>query len=865
MAAAQNTGQPFIEFLGSFDKGINSGIDPLLLPQNQLSYAVNMSARGTFAHPRPPVITRTMTFPVPDTAGVETAVKKGLWQGAAYYRSDTLVGSLIAQISGRLFQFTPQANNTVAVTEITVIDPMTLLPDPNSATAPQAWLWQAEKWMIVQNGVANINPIFFNGTTSARSNYSLPVLFSTTTVTATFKVDAIGAVTGAVNFTDNTNMVVGDIITFKKFGQYVVTTVTPGAPGTATLTNQTATPLGSVVPIGTVVSWQHIGTQLPPGRMGCYGLGRVWMSLVDGEQFVAGDLVGGSSGTQAENYRDSVLSITENSYLAGGGNFFVPGSVGSIQAMIFQAILDQQLGQGPLLVVTPTITFSCQAPLDRTTWTSVQNPIVTEGMIANGGMGQYSTIAVNGDTIMRAVDGIRSLILARRDFNTWGNTPISFEMNRVLPLDAPNLLPYSSAIFFDNRLMVTLAPTASTQGVYHKGLVVLNADPLSGIAGKAPSIWEGVWLGLQPLQLVTGIFDTVQRAWAFCLNTTTNEIELRELLAEGLAFDNKQYYDNGTDPITYILESAQLFKDPNTGDRKFKQLHNGEIFVDQLVGVVNFRVQYQPDQWPGWVDWFSWTECATPTNSNDPTTQNYQPGFQPRMGLGQPRVDDCDPCTNRPLRNGYSFQVRITITGQCRFLGARFECIPLPEPQFAPQVCAVPPVPPNLVPAKICGCPGLPLSVNITASGGTPPYVFTFPNGLPNGLIANSLNDTTVNLSVGVVPASFGTSSFLITVTDNNLQSSTQSFSMVIQGPSNNYTTPGQVGVPYSSQPIFSGGVAPYVVSLASGTLPTGLTLASDGTLSGTPSAAGTYDFFITDTDAEGCTCTTEMFVIINP
>lgn len=667
----------FIEFLGSFDRGINSGIDPLLLPQNQLSYAVNMSARGTFAHPRPPIITRTLTFPVPDTAGVEVAVKKGLWQGAAYYRADTLVGSLIAQISGRLFQFTPQTNNTVAVTEITIPG------DPNSATAPQAWLWQAEKWMIIQNGVGGVNPIFFDGTTSVRSNYAKSVAF-TTTLAANFTVPAIGA-NVTIHVTNAANIVVGDVITVNKVGQFVVLDIS-GAPNIVTL-NQSAPFLGYVITAPNSLSWFHVGTQLPPGRMGCYGLGRVWMSLTDGEQFVAGDLVGGSSGTVANNYRDAVLNITENFYLAGGGNFFVPGSVGSIQAMIFQAILDQQLGQGPLLVVTPTVTFSCQAPLDRTTWANVQNPIVTEGMIANGGMGQYSTIAVNGDTIMRAIDGIRSLILARRDFNTWGNTPISFEMNRVLPLDAPNLLPFSSAIFFDNRLMVTLAPTASTQGVYHKGLVVLNADPLSGIAGKAPSIWEGVWLGLQPLQLVTGIFDTVQRAWAFCLNTATNEIELREILAEGLAFDSAQYYDNGSEPISYVLESAQLFKDPNVGDRKFKQLHNGEIFVDQMVGLCSFRVQYQPDQWPGWVDWFSWTECATNPNITDPTTANFQPGYKPRMGLGQPRVDDCDPCNNRPLRNGYSFQVRITITGQCRFLGARFECIPLPEPQFAPQSC----------------------------------------------------------------------------------------------------------------------------------------------------------------------------------
>lgn len=681
MASRDQSSKPsdIIEFLGAFPMGINSGIDPLLLAENQLSFAKNCSFRGTFVHPRPPIITRTLVFPSDE---VKAVVTKGLWQGGGYYKPDTGLQQLIAQISGRLFTFTPQTNNTVIVAEITVAG------DPNSATAPQCWMWQAEKWMIINNGVGGINPIFYDGTTSVRSNYSTPVKFTTTTVAATFKVDAIGAVTGAVNFADNTNMVVGDIITFKNFGQYVVTTVTPGAPGTATLTNQTATPLGSVVPIGTVVSWQHIGTQLPPGRMGCYGLGRVWMSLVDGEQFVAGDLVGGSSGTQANNYRDAVLSITENSYLAGGGNFFVPGSVGSIQAMIFQALLDQQLGQGPLLVVTPKITFSCQAPLDRTTWTSVTSPIVTEGMIANGGLSQNSTISMNGDTIMRAVDGIRSLILARRDFNTWGNTPISFEMNRDLPKDDPALLPFGSAVFFDNRLLMTMAPTAvEGRGVYHKGLAVLNADPLSGISGKAPSIWEGIWLGLTPFQIISGVFSSVERCWAFTYNADLQTLELRELLSEGPAFNTAQYFDDGNVPITWEFETGELFKDAAHGDRLFKQLQNGEIYVDQMVGIVDFQAFYAPDQWPGWVPWHEWQECSSEKVAISPTTANYQPGFKPRMGLGIPDAGPCDPCTNRQMRLGYSFQTRYVITGQARFLGARLATIERPDPYFAPITC----------------------------------------------------------------------------------------------------------------------------------------------------------------------------------
>lgn len=60
----------------------------------------------------------------------------------------------------------------------------------------------------------------------------------------------------------------------------------------------------------------------------------------------------------------------------------------------------------------------------------------------------------------------------------------------------------------------------------------------------------------------------------------------------------------------------------------------------------------------------------------------------------------------------------------------------------------------------------------------------------------------------------------------------------------------GTVGTAYSATLQASGGTAPYKWSLKSGGLPTGISLSTDGTLSGTPSAGGTADslvFQVTD------------------
>lgn len=61
------------------------------------------------------------------------------------------------------------------------------------------------------------------------------------------------------------------------------------------------------------------------------------------------------------------------------------------------------------------------------------------------------------------------------------------------------------------------------------------------------------------------------------------------------------------------------------------------------------------------------------------------------------------------------------------------------------------------------------------------------------------------------------------------------------------------VGTPFSTQFTASGGMAPYVFTFAFGELPPGLTLAIDGTLSGTPTVSGIYEFALQATDDFGC------------
>ena len=77
----------------------------------------------------------------------------------------------------------------------------------------------------------------------------------------------------------------------------------------------------------------------------------------------------------------------------------------------------------------------------------------------------------------------------------------------------------------------------------------------------------------------------------------------------------------------------------------------------------------------------------------------------------------------------------------------------------------------------------------------------------------------------------------------------------------------GQVGAAYSAQFSTTGGQAPYTWALAPGSdaPPPGLALNSGGSLTGTPTVAGTFAFVIRLTDATGLSADHGYAVRINP
>lgn len=60
----------------------------------------------------------------------------------------------------------------------------------------------------------------------------------------------------------------------------------------------------------------------------------------------------------------------------------------------------------------------------------------------------------------------------------------------------------------------------------------------------------------------------------------------------------------------------------------------------------------------------------------------------------------------------------------------------------------------------------------------------------------------------------------------------------------------GTTGSPYTGALTATGGTAPYAWSVTSGALPDGLSMGSDGTLTGTPGTGGTFSFVVAVSDS---------------
>lgn len=415
--------------------------------------------------------------------------------------------------------------------------------------------------------------------------------------------------------------------------------------------------------------------KLPTGTAMSYYMGRMWVAS-GGRAFVAGDIVGSpgavSSGSAPYSFRDSILNITENAFLGGGGVFIVPTMAGNIRALNWPANMDTALGQGQLLVLTRSMIYSMNVTPDRAAWVALSEPLQRVANNQFGTMSDRSVVKTNSDLFMIGPPNgdIYSFSVAVRNFGSWGNLPISRNMNRVLRFNDRSLLRYGTGMEFDNRLFQSALPFETPVGVAHKALMVLDFDIISSFEERLPPAWEGIYEGLDFMQLFSGDFGGRKRAFSVVHSRDTGQIEVWELTQTDRT-------DGGTVErrVQWYIESpAYTWGNPF----ELKKLAGCELWIDKMFGTVEFELYYKPDQHPCWLFWHAWKDCAARSCREETVdvecpdvgypVEPYCEQFRATINLPKP-PSYCIPSSKRPSVEAYQFQVRLVVKGWCRVRG----------------------------------------------------------------------------------------------------------------------------------------------------------------------------------------------------
>jgi large repetitive protein len=170
------------------------------------------------------------------------------------------------------------------------------------------------------------------------------------------------------------------------------------------------------------------------------------------------------------------------------------------------------------------------------------------------------------------------------------------------------------------------------------------------------------------------------------------------------------------------------------------------------------------------------------------------------------------------------------------------------------------------------GITGTAYSSAIASLGGVAPLTWSVPAGtLPPGLELNTKSGL-----ISGTPTTPGVYKFFPTVTDSAIPPQTftsttgVTISVITVAPLQSVTpplAPGDVAVGYTANLVATGGVAPYVWSITSGQLPSGLKLnALKGTISGIPILVTTANFTVQVQDANATKSAPQsLSIVINP
>lgn len=409
--------------------------------------------------------------------------------------------------------------------------------------------------------------------------------------------------------------------------------------------------------------------EVPTGSVMATIHGRLVVASADGtNQIAVGDIVYGEDQTSTAD----IIKFTEIQYWAAGGAFGAPVYVGDITGLSPMAYLDTGTGQNELVVLGTNGAVSMDLSRPREQWLDGQ--IMRISLIGGGCVSSHSLTQMNGDLFFRSDDGIRSFRNSRSEFQQqWSQTPISSDVRRWIDYDAPDLLQFNSQVSWGNFLFSTCSPMLEGANNpyagfhrYHRGFVVMDAQPQSSTVRTGVPLWYGMWTGIRPTQFVTGRIDNEERCFAFSYDQDGRN-RLYEIRREG--FD---LFGGGKRRMFSMYTTGTLGTIERTSSNfELKTLQGGELELSALKEEVRLELAVRPDNSPCFIPHYE-TSIGCDCQSR-PCFSPSQPS-QARIVFGGIEKK-CDPSTGLPLKTLHHWQARVKLTGNVTVEGLayRFE------------------------------------------------------------------------------------------------------------------------------------------------------------------------------------------------
>lgn len=395
--------------------------------------------------------------------------------------------------------------------------------------------------------------------------------------------------------------------------------------------------------------------EMPIGTIMAYLHGRVFVSNAF-DQIAASDIIYGNGLTRTDNTQ----KFTETLYWAGGGYFGTPTDLGEISGMIVMPRQGLNItGQGELLVMCRNGAFSIDVSVPREQWSTTQIQNFT--MMGRGCESSDSLILVNNDAFFRADDGLASY----QDTKQSETTKLSFgklsrQVNIWLRDDTKWLQRYCSSVYFDNRILTTVAPEIAQPSNrefgnhrYHKGIIGLDLDQASGVTGDGNFNWDGLWVGVR----ACGLTKLEKQGFVFSFDT------------DGVNRIYEIGRDRGNDKVedtvvqqewSYVTKRFDWNESGRSNTFEVKKLMGGEVWISEVPKRITIGAQFRPDNAPTWN-----AMMEQEWGSNFEGEFTFSADRYGRIRFGTPN-SGCISGAPYPLPHGAQHQIRIYGTGNVR-------------------------------------------------------------------------------------------------------------------------------------------------------------------------------------------------------